>query len=291
MHYPTRECYDESPSLSQLSAPQRLTVFFFFTGPLPAHCSLSGCTRKSGSRRGHRDHLRRAFRISAVCPCVTALFRTSSGCVKPAVVYHRATDSLRAGLSAVWLSAENKRAARQYFGGIYIGLTFNGGIGFSNPIPSAWRARASLNLVGRVCGDRWVGRWRPFAGLLFNINPKLNFAVASCSGRYSLFCWRGAGLLRTAGHAGSDLGRQSDAGGCAASADAAAFLGAGLFCRRDLHLRRLRPTVPGLLFLAVRNLAGRERDVRLPEFFPVFLEAAGMFCAPWLVNRIGAKTA
>ena len=32
-------------------------------------------------------------------------------------------------------------------------------------------------------GDRWVGRWRPlFAGLLFNINPKLNFAVASCSG-------------------------------------------------------------------------------------------------------------
>lgn len=25
--------------------------------------------------------------------------------------------------------------------------------------------------------------------------------------------------------------------------------------------------------------------------FQVFLEAAGMFCAPWLVNRIGAKTA
>lgn len=24
--------------------------------------------------------------------------------------------------------------------------------------------------------------------------------------------------------------------------------------------------------------------------FRVFLEAAGMFCAPWLVNRIGAKT-
>jgi OHS family lactose permease-like MFS transporter len=23
--------------------------------------------------------------------------------------------------------------------------------------------------------------------------------------------------------------------------------------------------------------------------FQVFLEAAGMFCAPWLVNRIGAK--
>jgi hypothetical protein len=74
-----------------------------------------------------------------------------------------------------------------------------------------------------------------------------------------------------------------------ASADAAALLGAGVFRYRHLYLRRLRPAVPGLFLLAVPDVAGRKRHVRLSQLLPGFLEAAGMFCAPWLVNRLGAK--
>ena len=47
------------------------------------------------------------------------------------------------------------------FGGIYIGLTFNGGIGVLESYTSASRARASLNSARRGCGARWAGRWRP----------------------------------------------------------------------------------------------------------------------------------
>lgn len=48
------------------------------------------------------------------------------------------------------------------FGGVFIGLTFNGGMGYWNPIPSAWHAKASLNSAKRGCGDRLAGQWRPF---------------------------------------------------------------------------------------------------------------------------------
>ncbi len=69
------------------------------------------------------------------------------------------------------------------FGGIYIGLTFNGGIGVLESYTERV-ARQSQFEFGKVRMWGSLG-WAVatfFAGLLFNINPKLNFAVASCAG-------------------------------------------------------------------------------------------------------------
>ncbi|WP_411546136.1 MFS transporter [Klebsiella pneumoniae] len=82
-----------------------------------------------------------------------------------------------------------------------------------------------------------------FAGLLFNINPQLNFLVASCSGLVFFIL-----LARLRVSSAPHAMQEAVSGGkvtlftrrCAAPADAlAALLGAGLLRHRHLHLRRL----------------------------------------------------
>ena len=71
------------------------------------------------------------------------------------------------------------------FGGLFIGLTFNGGIGvLESYTERVARQSTSLSLGGaRMWGSLGWAVATFFAGLLFNINPDLNFAGGfSCSG-------------------------------------------------------------------------------------------------------------
>ncbi|PMC16613.1 MFS transporter, partial [Klebsiella aerogenes] len=69
------------------------------------------------------------------------------------------------------------------FGGIYIGLTFNGGIGVLESYTERVARQSQFEFgKARMWGSLGWAVATFFAGLLFNINPQLNFAVASCSG-------------------------------------------------------------------------------------------------------------
>ena len=69
------------------------------------------------------------------------------------------------------------------FGGIYIGLTFNGGIGVLESYTERVARQSQFEFgKARMWGSLGWAVATFFAGLLFNINPKLNFAVASCAG-------------------------------------------------------------------------------------------------------------
>lgn len=126
------------------------------------------------------------------------------------------------------------------FGGIYIGLTFNGGIGVLESYTERVARQSQFEFGrARMWGSLGWAVATFFAGLLFNINPQLNFLVASCSGLVFYSAGPAARLLGTACDAGGGFRRQGDSGRCAAPADAAALLGAGLLRHRHLHLRRL----------------------------------------------------
>ncbi|VFS83214.1 galactoside permease [Raoultella terrigena] len=101
-------------------------------------------------------------------------------------------------------------------------------------------ARRAVEFARRGCGDRWLGGGDLFAGLLFNINPKLNFAVASCSGLVFFFLLARL-RVSSAPQAMEEAvaGGKVTLGGRAASAHPAPLLGAGVFRRRHLYLRRL----------------------------------------------------
>ncbi len=69
------------------------------------------------------------------------------------------------------------------FGGIFIGLTFNGGIGVLESYTERVARQSQFEFgKARMWGSLGWAVATFFAGLLFNIDPKLNFAVASCSG-------------------------------------------------------------------------------------------------------------
>ncbi|MFG1173102.1 MFS transporter [Erwiniaceae bacterium CAU 1747] len=177
------------------------------------------------------------------------------------------------------------------FGGFFIGLTFNGGIG----VLESYTERAAR------CDGFEFGRARMwgslgwavatfFAGLLFNLNPELNFMAASVSGL--VFFW-----LLTRLKVSLPVGLAEP--GAPASR-----------ISLDDALRLLTlPRFWALVFFVIGTCIYGVYDQQFPVYFAsqfptlregnamfgylnsfqVFLEAAGMFCAPWLVNRIGAK--
>ena len=167
------------------------------------------------------------------------------------------------------------------FGGIYIGLTFNGGIGVLESYTERVARQSQFEF----------GKARTFfAGLLFNINPQLNFAVASCSGLVFFML-----LARLKVSSAPHAMQEAVSGGKVTLEDA-------------LRLLTL-PRFWALVFFVVGTCIYGVYDQQFPVYFSsqfatlhegnamygylnsfqVFLEAAGMFCAPWLVNRIGAK--
>lgn len=176
------------------------------------------------------------------------------------------------------------------FGGIYIGLTFNGGIGVLESYTERVARQSQFEFgKARMWGSLGWAVATFFAGLLFNINPKLNFAVASCSGLVFFI------LLARLRVFSASQAMEAVAGGKVTLEDA-------------LRLLTL-PRFWALVFFVIGTCIYGVYDQQFPVYFSsqfptlqegnamygylnsfqVFLEAAGMFCAPWLVNRIGAK--
>ena len=177
------------------------------------------------------------------------------------------------------------------FGGLYIGLTFNGGIGVLESYTERVARQTHFEFgKARMWGSLGWAVATFFAGLLFNINPQLNFAVASCSGLVFFFL----------------LVRLSVPG----DTQALSTEGEKSNIKLEDALRLLTlPRFWALVFFVVGTCLYGVYDQQFPVYFSsqfptlqegnamygylnsfqVFLEAAGMFCAPWLVNRIGAK--
>ncbi|UAK21139.1 MFS transporter [Kluyvera sp. CRP] len=177
------------------------------------------------------------------------------------------------------------------FGGLYIGLTFNGGIGVLESYTERVARQTHFEFgKARMWGSLGWAVATFFAGLLFNVNPQLNFAVASCSGLVFF-------LL---------LARLSVPG----DTQTLSTEGEKSNVKLEDALRLLSlPRFWALVFFVVGTCIYSVYDQQFPVYFSsqfptlqegnamygylnsfqVFLEAAGMFCAPWLVNRIGAK--
>lgn len=177
------------------------------------------------------------------------------------------------------------------FGGLFIGLTFNGGIGVLESYTERVARQSTFEFgKARMWGSLGWAVATFFAGLLFNINPKLNFLVASCSGLVFFFLLMQLKVNTAASLETVELGAEK-----VKIADA-------------LRLITL-PKFRALIFFVVGTCIYGVYDQQFPVYFAsqfatlregnamfgylnsfqVFLEAAGMFCAPWLVNRIGAK--
>lgn len=177
------------------------------------------------------------------------------------------------------------------FGGIFIGLTFNGGIG----VLETYTERAARNSDfefgrARMWGSLGWAFATFFAGLLFNIDPRLNFCAASVSG-IIFFCLL-ARLKVNDSTASESLNSQHSR----------------ISIEDALCLLTL-PRFWALVFFFIGTCIYGVYDQQFPVYFSsqfptlkegnamfgylnsfqVFLEAAGMFCAPWFVNRIGAK--
>ncbi|MGK7246536.1 MFS transporter [Buttiauxella agrestis] len=177
------------------------------------------------------------------------------------------------------------------FGGLFIGLTFNGGIGVLESYTERVARQSTFEFGrARMWGSLGWAVATFFAGLLFNINPDLNFLVASCSG-IIFFCL----LLRLKVAAPASMEKLE--------------IGAKKVSLTDALRLLTLPHFWALIFFVVGTCIYGVYDQQFPVYFSsqfptlregnamfgylnsfqVFLEAAGMFCAPWLVNRIGAK--
>lgn len=177
------------------------------------------------------------------------------------------------------------------FGGLFIGLTFNGGIGVLESYTERVARQSTFEFgKARMWGSLGWAVATFFAGLLFNINPKLNFLVASCSGLVFFFL-----LIQLKVNTAASLETVE--------------LGAGKVKIADALRLITLPKFRALIFFVVGTCIYGVYDQQFPVYFAsqfatlregnamfgylnsfqVFLEAAGMFCAPWLVNRIGAK--
>jgi len=177
------------------------------------------------------------------------------------------------------------------FGGLFVGLTFNGGIGVLESYTERVARQSTFEFgKARMWGSLGWAVATFFAGLLFNIDPKFNFLVASCSGFVFLFL-----LMQLKVNTAASLEKVEVGAKPVTLADAV----------RLITLPRFR----ALIFFVIGTCIYGVYDQQFPVYFAsqfatlregntmfgylnslqVFLEAAGMFCAPWLVNRIGAK--
>jgi OHS family lactose permease-like MFS transporter len=174
-------------------------------------------------------------------------------------------------------------------GGVYLGITF---------IAGSYAIEAYVDRIGRRHGFEYsrVRLWGSlgfasaalFSGRLYNINPEINFFLASTAGALML-----ALLL---------MWRTDSAGGEATKVNTVR-LGEALGLLRDPEFWRFM-----VFILGVTNLY-LVFDQQFPSYFTslfpdpktgaamfgylnslqIFIEAAGLFLAPILVKRIGAK--
>ncbi|VUS74149.1 MFS transporter [Klebsiella spallanzanii] len=177
------------------------------------------------------------------------------------------------------------------FGGLFVGLTFNGGIGVLETYTERAARRNGFEFGrARMWGSLGWAVATFFAGMLFNIDPQLNFFAASISGL--VFFWL---LTRLRVENPTNTIEEG-------------VLAEKISIEDALRLLSL-PRFWGLVFFVIGTCIYGVYDQQFPVYFSsqfptlkegnamfgylnsfqVFLEAAGMFCAPWLVNRIGAK--
>ncbi|ENP9229918.1 MFS transporter [Yersinia enterocolitica] len=177
-------------------------------------------------------------------------------------------------------------------GGLYMGMTFFAGIGALESYTERVSRISGFEFgKARMWGSLgWAGATF-FAGMLFNINPNINFWMASASAAlFLLLLWR----LHEV------------------KADAMGQLEYGKSSALTLHdtlsllrLSRFWTLVVFVTGVSVYNVYDQQFSVYFSSLFAdprhgnemygflnslqVFLEAGGMFLAPFLVNRIGAK--
>ncbi|ELW7359830.1 MFS transporter [Yersinia enterocolitica] len=177
-------------------------------------------------------------------------------------------------------------------GGLYMGMTFFAGIGALESYTERVSRISGFEFgKARMWGSLgWAGATF-FAGMLFNINPNINFWMASASAAlFLLLLWR----LHEV------------------KADAMGQLEYGKSSALTLHdtlsllrLSRFWALVVFVTGVSVYNVYDQQFPVYFSSLFAdprhgnemygflnslqVFLEAGGMFLAPFLVNRIGAK--
>ncbi|MBJ7220965.1 MULTISPECIES: oligosaccharide MFS transporter [unclassified Brenneria] len=177
-------------------------------------------------------------------------------------------------------------------GGLYIGATFNGGIGLLEAYIERFCRMKSIEYGrARMWGSLGWAVATFFAGINFNINPWYNFALASVSGGLFLLS---LSLLRIA----KDNAMSQLQFGNPANITLADALGL-------LRLQRFWALVIFVIGTCVYGVYDQQFPIYFSSQFPdlhsgntmygylnslqVFLEAGGMFLAPFLVNRIGAK--
>lgn len=177
-------------------------------------------------------------------------------------------------------------------GGIYVGVTFFAGIG----VLESYTERVSrINQFefgrARMCGSLGWAIATFFAGRLFNYDPNINFWIASISALCFLF------LLWRLNEVKVDAMTELEYG---KSENISLKHIAGI-----IKNTRFWALVLFVIGVSVYNVYDQQFPVYFASLFSnvkegnemystlnalqVFLEAGGMFLAPWLVNRIGAK--
>ncbi|QTF08529.1 MFS transporter [Brenneria izadpanahii] len=177
-------------------------------------------------------------------------------------------------------------------GGLYIGATFNGGIGLLEAyIERFCRLKGIEYGRSRMWGSLGWAVATFFAGINFNINPWYNFALASLSGGLFLLCLSQVRIAKENAMSQLQFGDPSKI----TLADAVGLL----------RLSRFWALVVFVIGTCIYGVYDQQFPVYFASQFPdlhsgnsmfgylnslqVFLEAGGMFLAPFLVNRIGAK--
>ncbi|KQN54369.1 MULTISPECIES: MFS transporter [unclassified Erwinia] len=177
------------------------------------------------------------------------------------------------------------------FGGLFIGLTFNGGIGVLESYTERVSRQSTFEFgKARMWGSLGWAAATFFAGLLFNLNPHLNFLVASCAGLVFFILLAQLRVNTPASLEKVELGARP-----VTLQDALQLLTLPRFWALVLFV--IGTCIYGVydqqfpVYFASQFATLREGNAMYGYLnsFQVFLEAAGMFCAPWLVNRIGAK--
>ncbi|WP_109372873.1 MFS transporter [Proteus genomosp. 6] len=177
-------------------------------------------------------------------------------------------------------------------GGLYVGMTFNAGIGvLESYTERVSRIRGFEYGRARMWGSLGWASATFIAGHNINIDPNYNFVMASVSGVVFLILLT---LLKTDK---SDAFNQLEHGKTSA-----------ITIKDALNLLSL-PRFWALILFVIGTCVYGVYDQQFPVFFSsqfatlqqgnemygylnslqVFLEAGGMFVAPFLVNRIGAK--
>lgn len=177
-------------------------------------------------------------------------------------------------------------------GGLYVGMTFNAGIGvLESYTERVSRIRGFEYGRARMWGSLGWASATFIAGHNINIDPNYNFVMASVSGVVFLIL---LALLKTDK---SDAFNQLEHGKTS-----------GITVKDALNLLSL-PRFWALILFVIGTCVYGVYDQQFPVFFSsqfatlqqgnemygylnslqVFLEAGGMFIAPFLVNRIGAK--